>query len=306
MARIALGNDWHVTTFRAPPAGFDPMTASQTDLQRHGFPPRPEEPHHLARYQRVFAHLKNKFHYVEPTLRVNAEKAHGPRRRQAEAGTETSTNWSGGVVFAPSGDSFRWVEGDWVVPNVDAPTENQWYYCASWIGIDGDGSGDVCQAGVECEVFRSGASISRNIYPWWEWYPLPEVQITNLAVNPGDMLTMLLCTSGVDATTASVFVTNRTTGASTSLSFDAPSGTKLVGNSAEWIVEAPTVGGAQSAMADYGEVFFSVCEAFTTNGGTIGGGTGDNMNMTAGGSTVSDGNLITPTVVQCLYAGALP
>jgi hypothetical protein len=31
----------------------------------------------------------------------------------------------------------------------------------------------------------------------------------------------------------------------------APSGTKLVGNCAEWIVEAPTVGGSQSALAEH-------------------------------------------------------
>src|SRR5262249_32422425 len=98
---------------------------------------------------------------------------------------------------------------------------------------------------------------------------------------------------------ASVFFSNRTTGASTSLNFSAPAGTKLVGNCAEWIVEAPTVGGAQSAIADYGEGFFSVCEAFTTSNTTVKGRTGDNINMTAG-------NLITPTVVQCLYEGAAP
>jgi hypothetical protein len=28
--------------------------------------------------------------------------------------------------------------------------------------------------------------------------------------------------------------------------------------------------------------------------------------MTAGGKTISDGNLITPTIVQCLYIGAEP
>jgi hypothetical protein len=43
MARISLANDWQITTFRAPPGGFDPLTASQADLQRHGFPPRPDE-----------------------------------------------------------------------------------------------------------------------------------------------------------------------------------------------------------------------------------------------------------------------
>jgi len=191
------------------------------------------------------------------------------------------------------------------VPNVDAPKQNQWYYCANWIGIDGDGSGDVCQAGVECEVFQSGTSISRHIYPWWEWYPAPEVQITNLAINPGDLVTMLICTDqAAGSTTATVFFTNRTSGASTSFGITAPANTKLVGNSAEWIVEAPTVGGAQSALADYGEVFFSVCEAVTNTGVTVNGGTGNNINLIAGGSAVSDGLLITPTIVQCLSVAA--
>jgi hypothetical protein len=132
------------------------------------------------------------------------------------------------------------------------------------------------------------------------------MQITNFPVSPGDMVTMLLCTTGANATDATAFLTNRTSGASTSFSFSAPSGTKLVGNSAEWIVEAPTVGGAQSSIADYGEVFFSVCEAFLTNGTTVNGGSGDNINLTANGQIVSDGNLITPTIIQCLYAGAEP
>jgi len=153
-----------------------------------------------------------------------------------------------------------------VVPNVDAPTQNQWFYSSNWIGIDGDGSPDVCQAGVECEAYRSGSSISRNIYPWWEWFPLSEVQITNLAINPGRHGHHADLHHGAGSTSASVFFSNRTTGASTSFVFNAPAGTELTGNCAEWIVEAPTVGGSQSAIADYGEVFFSVCEAFTTKG----------------------------------------
>jgi hypothetical protein len=122
------------------------------------------------------------------------------------------------------------------------------------------------------------------------------------------MITMILCsTQGAGSATGTVFFTNRTTGASTSFALSAPGNTKLIGNCAEWIVEAPTVGGGQSAIADYGEVFFSVCEAVTTpSGTTVNGGTGNNINMTAGGNVVSDGNLIAPTIVQCLYAGALP
>jgi hypothetical protein len=256
---------------------------------------------------RVWRQLKDKYHYIEPTFRVNPDKIHGPRKRQAKEGTETSGNWSGGVVYAPAGQSFKWIEGDWIVPNVDAPTAGQWYYSASWIGIDGDGSGDVFQAGVECEVYRNGTSLTTNIYPWWEWYPTAEIQITNLAIRPGDMVTMLLCSQqGAGSTSGTVYFTNRTTGASTSVGLTAPIGTKLAGNCAEWVMEAPTIGGTQSALADYGEVFFSVCEAVTTTGTTVNGGSGDNINMTAGGSVVSDGTLITPTVVQCLYAGKSP
>ena len=131
-------------------------------------------------------------------------------------------------MFAPAGDSFSWVGGDWVVPDVDAPTANQWYYSSSWIGIDGDGSGDVFQAGVECEAYRSGASVTKNIYPWWEWFPISEVQITNFAVGPGDMITMLLCSAhGAGSTTGTVYVTNRTTGLSTSVTLTAPAGNKV-------------------------------------------------------------------------------
>jgi hypothetical protein len=64
-------------------------------------------------------------------------------------------------------------------------------------------------------------------------------------------------------------------------------------------------------MADYGEVFFSVCEAVAGDASghtnTVYGGAGDNFNMNDGsGHEVSAGTLITPTVIQCQYVGALP
>lgn len=289
----------------APSPGFNPLTASPEELARNGFPAIPSSGAHRERFARVYNQLKSKLHYVEPTFRLNKDRTHGLRiPAEPRAGSETSTNWSGAVVNAPAGDSFKWLEGDWVIPDIDAPTQNQWYYGASWIGIDGDGSSDVFQAGIGCEVYASGNSVTRLFYPWWEWYPAGEVQITNFEVSPGDMVTMLLCSTS--ATTGTVYFTNRTTGASTNVALTAPSGTRLVGNCAEWIVEAPTVNGAQSLLPDYGEVFFSVCEAVTQKGVTVNGGSGNNINMTAGANTVSDGNLITPTVVQCLYAGSLP
>lgn len=304
---ITLPGGLEVTTYDGPPRGFDPLTADSADLQKFGFPPRQKDPRLQARYEHVLKRLKGKLNYIPATMRVNDEVFHGPRTRVSSAGTETSGNWSGGVVYAPPGESFFCVEGDWVVPDIDAPTENQWYYCANWIGLDGDGSGDVCQAGVESAVYRSGTSVTREFYVWWEWYPLPEVQITNFTASPGDMITVLLIASpGKGATTATVYFTNRTTGATTSVGLTAPSGTALVGNSAEWVVEAPQVNGQQSSMADFGEVFFSVCEAGTSKSTIVDGGTGDNINLVVNGVTIAQGTLITPTIIQSEYVGTLP
>ena len=299
--------DLQVTTYNPAP-GFDPLTADDADLVKNGFPPRQKNPELQARYEQILNQLKGRLHYIPATVRQRDEISHGPRQRLASAGTETSTNWSGGVVFAPTGQSFYCVEGDWVVPDIDAPTENQWYFAASWIGIDGDASGDVCQAGIESQVYRSGTSVVKQFYAWWEWYPLPEMMITNFPVGPGDMITALLIASpGAGATSATIYLTNRTSGAATSVTFHAPGGTTLVGNSAEWIVEAPTVSGGQSTMADFGEVFFSVCVAGTNKSATVDGGTGDTINYVySTGATGAEATDISSTVIQDLYAGPLP
>jgi hypothetical protein len=42
-----------------------------------------------------------------------------------------------------------------------------------------------------------------------------------------------------------------------------PSGTTLRGNSAEWVVEAPTVGGGLAALTNYISDYFSNCYAAT-------------------------------------------
>jgi hypothetical protein len=303
MKRHRLEGDIHVVTIRPAPK-FDPLTASTAQLLTNGFPAVPDEPHHRQRFERMWNRIKNKFHYVEPTFRVDRTKTYGPRQRRPTEGTETSTNWSGAVVNPPAGQTFKWIEGDWTVPPVSAPTQDQTYYCATWIGIDGDGSPDVFQAGVESTVQADGTAISIEYYPWWEWYPDPMVQITNFPVSPGDKITMILCSSGgAGSTTGTVYWTNTTTGAATSVTLTAPSGTQLVGNCAEWIVEAPTVGGSQSALGDYGSVTFTVCEAVTETNTTVDGGTGDTINMTAGGTVVSEATVITTTSVECEYVG---
>jgi hypothetical protein len=283
-----------ITKFKSPPAGFDPLAAADEERLRYGFPPQPSDPRHRARLERVLRRIQGK-EIIKPELELKPDRFHKPRQRGSVAGTEVDVNWSGGVVFAPAGDSFQWVQGEWVVPNVSAPTPGGSFYAASWVGIDGDGSGDVCQAGVECDV--SGGSV--NVYPWIEWYPYPEMAITNLSVSAGDAVTVLICAGGAGSSSATVFFSDLTSGQSTSLALTAPAGTTLVGNCAEWIVEAPTVGGQQSSFADYGEVVFTNADGATVAGAVVDGGTGDNINaVDSNGNLVSEGILLAATAVQ--------
>jgi len=128
----------------------------------------------------------------------------------------------------------------------------RWATPLEWVGIDGAGSGDVLQAGTETDIF--GIFNLRQIYAWWEWFPANEVAITNLPVSAGDTMYCLICVNSTN--TATVYISNESTGVWTRFSITAPKGTTLVGNSAEWIVERPSVNGAITSLADYKVEYF--------------------------------------------------
>jgi hypothetical protein len=64
----------------------------------------------------------------------------------------------------------------------------------------------------------------------------------------------LICVNSTP--TATVYLTNQSSGVSTSFSITAPGGTTLVGNSAEWIVERPTINGSVASLSDTKVVYF--------------------------------------------------
>lgn len=288
MPVIQFPNGLSIRTYEPPPDNFDPLTASDKLLLHHGFPTRPDpqtSPKLRKQWERVFS---RKMTYIVPTFRRVEGKTHGPRVKDTTEGTGTSSNWSGSVVFVPNaGDSFKWVEGQWTVPNPYPPTsDGTWYYASQWVGIDGDGSNDVFQAGTETEVESAGGTVQRNCYAWWEWYPDFEVAITNVPVSPGDVIYCLLCVNST--TSGSVYLTNQSNSVSTSFTITAPAGTSLVGNCAEWIVERPSVGGSISSLADYDVVYFDEGIAGystgTSGSSSIDLGAGTFLTMTGNGN----------------------
>jgi len=247
--------------------------------------------------------------YIAPTRRINTGRVHGPRRRTAAA--STSENWSGAVVFAGA-SPFTAITGTLTVPAVDAVAPGSWFYCAPWVGLDGDGSPDVCQAGVEIDIYipgrngprGRGGGIQAQCYAWWEWYPAPETEITNLAVAPGDMISVSLAVES--PTTAKVTLANVTTGLAVVDTMTAPPGSTVAGNCAEWIVEAPTVGGTQSAVADFGQVYIEGSATARDATVTLAGLASEIDMVSATGALLSAAVVSAPDLVRCRYAGAVP
>ena len=74
-----------------------------------------------------------------------------------------SSNWSGAVITAASGESFSTVSATWVVPTVSqvpitGVTNSD---VAEWVGIDGYNSADVCQAGV-LEIVQTSPTVRQR------------------------------------------------------------------------------------------------------------------------------------------------
>jgi hypothetical protein len=234
-----------------PPPGFNPFMASDEDLRVWGFPPRPD-PAEAVRYS--FWERLVTVKRITPKFTLT-NIYHGPAQIaslgevRAGATNATSTNWSGYVISGANGlftPNNSYVYSGWFVPAAHQAVgicNTTWDYSSQWVGFDGWGSNDVFQAGTEADANCS----STDYYFWYEWYPAGSVKVSQ-PVGPGDWVTV-----EVQYTTASphgtAFLSNGTSG--TAFSFNPPSGTTYVGNSAEWIVERPTVNGSLPDLANY-------------------------------------------------------
>jgi hypothetical protein len=246
--------DSGTVSFNMTPPDFDVTTASPEELAQYGIPPRPDrasDPDGYARWARQFP---KGFRLIEPELRQRPERRHRPLS-VVSAAEGTSDNWSGAVINPASGKTFSQVAGSWWVPPIWAPGSGA-FSMSSWAGIDGDGSGDVLQAGVEADVTEPGGTPTYSM--WFEWFPNSETEITNLSVAPGDHVSVNITANST--TTATALISNGSTGVS--INFQAPSGTTLQGNCAEWIAERPEINGALANLPNYGSVIFGAVGAW--------------------------------------------
>jgi hypothetical protein len=280
------------STHEQPPAGFDPRIATDADLDLYGFPPRPEGGEALATWQRAMAAGTNR---VIPQLEAT-EIYHRPfipaSRSSSEAESPASasnvsysSNWSGAVAFSGASSygktSFYYIFNDYVIPvarQAYGACTGSYVYSSSWVGIDGYDSSDVLQAGTESDAYCKSGTTATFYSPWIEWYPNGETRITNIPATAGDDIFVEVWNTS--STVGNAYFVNYRTGTYGSISFTAPKGTTLKGNSAEWIVERPGLSTGLATLTNYVWENFNLSYALTHGSVTYNPGSSGALQIT--------------------------
>jgi hypothetical protein len=260
-----------VRSYAAPPQGFNPAAASDDDLARYGFPPRPDTIAQHSAYAAWLRAVRAAKTRIVPILRqtgvfhmpMRLSTRPAPSAGAVSAQTNvSSSNWSGvadvNTLTKYGNTSYHTVAAEFSMPvagQAFGSCTGGWDYGASWVGIDGYSSSDVLQSGIGYDAYCASNGTASYYDVWIEWYPYAESEITNLPVSPGD--DMYIEVYSTSATVGNAYIVNETTNLGGSIQFDAPSGTRLVGNSAEWVVERPGLSTGLATLTNYVTTWFS-------------------------------------------------
>jgi hypothetical protein len=210
---------------------------------------------------------------VPAALTVNAQASSTPSARAAttarvghfvpalgaNAATRNATvslNWAGWVV--QPGRPITGVQANFIVPKAKLTPPG---FSASWAGIGGYNTKDLIQAGTTSD---SVGGIAPRYYAWFEILPDSERLLINCTgdrnctVLPGNLM-------GIDIHLVGTNLWSVTVVNSRHWSWHANVSYKSSLSSAEWIIEAPTVG-TQTTIADVGSAYFGKISNFTTGG----------------------------------------
>ncbi len=188
----------------------------------------------------------------------------------------TSENWSGYVAATnltdPQADSVTAVSGSWVVPTVSASSSNGRSYSAVWVGIDGYNDSTVEQIGTSQNVVNGRAEYE----VWWEMYSSgkqqPEQVVSSMTIEPGDSISASVqyISSGAHAGDFYLTITDNSRAGDSFSIYVSSAQTQSPAaerSSAEWVVEAPSLGNNVADLSDFGTVTFTSAAA-TINGVT--------------------------------------
>lgn len=188
---------------------------------------------------------------------IPVRDSHGQPVRNAR-NQAVSSNWSGYALNAGlTRQLYTSASGTWVVPTAQAVPGYANSYSSDWVGIGGLVDQTLIQLGTDSDSTPRGGSY----YAWYEMLPAASIQ-TNLAVRPGDTIQAGLNVIGRNSLgqTWLLWMKNQTTG---QLWYKVVAYRSAL-LSAEWIVEAPYLGGILP-LSNFGTASFDLD---TVNGQT--------------------------------------
>jgi hypothetical protein len=257
---VVNGQPEGVAAVPPPPAGFDPTTASAEENARYKVPPAPDPQASPQGYAAWAAAVTSKALRESPVL-TKTNITNGPARDARGGGpiannavTTTSSNWSGSATLhIANPKNTEAVEAYFVVPTAHqafGACDGGWDYSSVWPGIDGAFiSPDVLQGGIEADAYCNGGTKSTLYSAWIEWFPFNETRVSSPVITPGDYLFVEVW--NVSTTLGYVYFHDYSSNVTAEYQLTAPSGTTLQGNSVEWVVERPGVGGGLATLANY-------------------------------------------------------
>jgi hypothetical protein len=255
-----------------PPPAFNPISASDAELEALGYPPRPDPvdaPSAYGRWQKMVLVRRVGNPRLQQTTIYN-----GPARQLVASQSlsngiisTSSSNWSGYAVTGATGTfspNQSFIFAEWIVPVAQQAfgvCNGFWDYSSQWDGFDGFGSSDVLQAGTEVDAFCSGSTKATFYSSWIEWYPFSETRVSVPAVQPGDLMSAEVWYT-TSAPYGHAYLVNYTLQQAQSYAFNPPSGTIFKGNSAEWVEERPGISGGLADLTNYVADPFNVTYAY--------------------------------------------
>ena len=261
----------------APPDSFNPLAASPADRAKYRLPPAPDAVRAPEAYS-AWVHAMTMPTRREAATMTHTGRFNGPNMpigpvtglfNSKHAVASSSIGWSGtSVVNLANPFQMEEVQAIFTIPTAHQPSNTCQTaaspgpgpgpgpgpqgpgatgiptYSSEWVGIDGNGSNDVLQAGTEIDTTCSNKTTTPAYSTWIEWYPNDEVTVSSPAVSAGDLLQVNVWSTSPTAAVA--YFLNLSTGVAATYQLTAPPGTQLVGNSVEWVVELPEVSGVSS------------------------------------------------------------
>ena len=238
-----------VRLYPPPPKDFDPFSATEKDLMRHGLPLRPDpqtQPGMAALWERQAARYRS-FEHLEP--RPDTTTA-GKKTVAAPALGPSAIESCAYHLFSASAP-FTALFVTWTVPNLQfTPSPIGVNHFHTFVGL----------GFLDVHVDMTVDSAQNVTCKLWA----QSIGEINLPVRPGDVISGSLCLQTNQAGTASYFLANETT--SQTINFVVDTGFPPAVTINAGVTRSSPLGQPFPPLVSFGVVYFDEISAYTTSG----------------------------------------